>query len=39
VEAEGGHELVMVGWPEAAWHLELIDDRHGKMSVTLSIPT
>jgi len=25
-EAEGGHALVMLGWPEAAWHLELIDD-------------
>ncbi|MFC0082715.1 VOC family protein [Aciditerrimonas ferrireducens] len=25
-EAEGGHALVMLGWPEAAWHLELVDD-------------
>jgi catechol 2,3-dioxygenase-like lactoylglutathione lyase family enzyme len=24
--AEGGHALLMVGWPEAAWHLELVDD-------------
>lgn len=23
-EAEGGHALLMVGWPEAAWHLELV---------------
>ncbi|MHB1533982.1 MAG: VOC family protein [Acidimicrobiales bacterium] len=29
-EAEGGHALVMLGWPEAAWHLELIDDPHGE---------
>ena len=28
-EAQGGHALVMLGWPEAAWHLELIDDPHG----------
>jgi catechol 2,3-dioxygenase-like lactoylglutathione lyase family enzyme len=24
--AEGGHALLMVGWPGAAWHLELIGD-------------
>jgi catechol 2,3-dioxygenase-like lactoylglutathione lyase family enzyme len=24
--AEGGHALLMVGWPEAAWHLELVED-------------
>ena len=24
--AEGGHALLMVGWPEAAWHLELVSD-------------
>ena len=24
--AEGGHALVMVGWPGAAWHLELVHD-------------
>jgi catechol 2,3-dioxygenase-like lactoylglutathione lyase family enzyme len=29
-EAEGGHALVMLGWPEAAWHLELIDDPCGE---------
>jgi catechol 2,3-dioxygenase-like lactoylglutathione lyase family enzyme len=29
-EAEGGHALVMLGWPEAAWHLELIDDPRGE---------
>lgn len=25
-EAEGGHSLLMVGAPGAAWHLELVDD-------------
>lgn len=25
-DAEGGHTLVMLGWPEAGWHLELVDD-------------
>jgi catechol 2,3-dioxygenase-like lactoylglutathione lyase family enzyme len=25
-DAEGGHALVMVGWPGAAWHLELVGD-------------
>jgi hypothetical protein len=24
--AEGGHALLMVGWPGAAWHLELAGD-------------
>jgi hypothetical protein len=24
--AEGGHALLMVGWPEAAWHLEFVGD-------------
>ncbi len=24
--AEGGHGLLMVGWPGAAWHLELVAD-------------
>jgi catechol 2,3-dioxygenase-like lactoylglutathione lyase family enzyme len=24
--AEGGHGLLMVGWPGAAWHLELVGD-------------
>ncbi|GIK04009.1 hypothetical protein Aspvir_008084 [Aspergillus viridinutans] len=23
-EVEGGHELLMLGWPGAAWHLELV---------------
>jgi catechol 2,3-dioxygenase-like lactoylglutathione lyase family enzyme len=26
VSAEGGHALLMVGWPDAAWHLELVGD-------------
>ena len=29
-EAEGAHALLMVGWPEAAWHLELVGDPHGE---------
>ncbi|MHB1536356.1 MAG: VOC family protein [Acidimicrobiales bacterium] len=29
-EVQGGHALVMLGWPEAAWHLELIDDPQGE---------
>jgi catechol 2,3-dioxygenase-like lactoylglutathione lyase family enzyme len=24
--AEGGHALLMLGWPGAAWHLELVGD-------------
>lgn len=28
--AEGGHALLMVGWPEAAWHLELVEDPDGE---------
>ncbi len=24
--AEGGRPLLMVGWPDAAWHLELVGD-------------
>ena len=28
--AEGGHALLMVGWPNAAWHLEFVDDRAGE---------
>jgi catechol 2,3-dioxygenase-like lactoylglutathione lyase family enzyme len=28
--AEGGHALLMVGWPEAAWHLELVSDPGGE---------
>ncbi|MHB2024760.1 MAG: VOC family protein, partial [Mycobacteriales bacterium] len=29
-EAEGGQALLMLGWPEAAWHLELVDDPNGE---------
>jgi catechol 2,3-dioxygenase-like lactoylglutathione lyase family enzyme len=29
-EAEGGHTLLMLGWSEAAWHLELVDDPDGE---------
>jgi len=25
-DAEGGHALLMLGWPDAAWHLELVGD-------------
>jgi len=25
-DAEGDHALVMLGWPQAAWHLELVED-------------
>jgi catechol 2,3-dioxygenase-like lactoylglutathione lyase family enzyme len=28
--AEGGHALRMVGWPDAAWHLELVGDPGGE---------
>ncbi len=28
--AEGGHALLMVGWPGAAWHLELVADSGGE---------
>ncbi len=28
--AEGGHALLMVGWPGAAWHLELVSDPEGE---------
>ena len=28
--AEGGHALLMAGWPSAAWHLEFVDDREGE---------
>ena len=27
---EGGHALLMVGWPDAAWHLELVSDPRGE---------
>jgi len=29
-DAEGGHGLLMLGWPEAAWHLELVGDPGGE---------
>jgi len=28
--AEGGHDLLMLGWPGAAWHLELVSDPEGE---------
>jgi hypothetical protein len=28
--AEGGHVLLMVGWSDAAWHLELVSDPGGE---------
>jgi catechol 2,3-dioxygenase-like lactoylglutathione lyase family enzyme len=28
--AEGDHALLMVGWPGAAWHLELVGDPSGE---------
>lgn len=28
--AEGGNALLMVGWPDAAWHLELVGDPSGE---------
>ena len=28
--AEGGHALLMVGWPDAGWHLELVSDAGGE---------
>jgi catechol 2,3-dioxygenase-like lactoylglutathione lyase family enzyme len=28
--AEGGHALLMAGWPGAAWHLEFVDDGEGE---------
>jgi catechol 2,3-dioxygenase-like lactoylglutathione lyase family enzyme len=28
--AEGGHALLMVGWPGAAWHLEMVGDPDGE---------
>ena len=34
--AEGAHALLMVGWPDAAWHLELVSDPAGE---TPSAPT
>ena len=35
-DAVGGHALLMLGWPDAAWHLELVGDPHG---ATLPAPT
>jgi catechol 2,3-dioxygenase-like lactoylglutathione lyase family enzyme len=32
--AEGGHALLMVGWPDAGWHLELISDPDGETPAT-----
>jgi len=29
-DAEGGHGLLMLGWPQAAWHLELVGDPGGE---------
>ncbi len=29
-DAEGGHALLMLGWPEAPWHLELVGDPNGE---------
>ncbi len=29
-DAEGGHALLMRGWPEAPWHLELVGDPNGE---------
>jgi catechol 2,3-dioxygenase-like lactoylglutathione lyase family enzyme len=31
-DAEGGHALLMLGWPDAAWHLELVGDRTAAMA-------
>ena len=32
--AEGGHALLMVGWPDAAWHLELVGDPEDETPAT-----
>jgi hypothetical protein len=29
-EDGGEHDLLVVGWPSAGWHLELVDDREGR---------
>lgn len=29
-DAEGGHALLMLGWPGAPWHLELVGDSAGE---------
>lgn len=33
-DAQGGHALLMVGWPDAAWHLELVGDPDGETPPT-----
>jgi catechol 2,3-dioxygenase-like lactoylglutathione lyase family enzyme len=33
-QAEGDHELVMLGWPGAAWHMELVADPEGQARPT-----
>jgi hypothetical protein len=35
-EGEPGHALLMVGWPEAAWHLELVGDATGETRADLT---
>ncbi|KAH1914645.1 hypothetical protein KXV25_002543 [Aspergillus fumigatus] len=37
-EVEGGHELLMLGWPGAAWHLELVL-MHGNDEANAPKPT
>lgn len=37
-EVEGGHELLMLGWPGAAWHLELVL-MHGNDEANAPRPT
>jgi catechol 2,3-dioxygenase-like lactoylglutathione lyase family enzyme len=29
-DAEDGHALLMLGWPQAGWHLERVEDTEGK---------
>lgn len=33
-DAEGGHALLMLGWPQAAWYLELVADPVGSMPLS-----
>jgi catechol 2,3-dioxygenase-like lactoylglutathione lyase family enzyme len=33
-DAEGGHALLMAGWPGAAWHLELVGDPEAQVPPT-----
>lgn len=33
-EAEGGNPLLMLGWPRASWHLELVGDPGADMAPT-----